>query len=184
MFESLTDRLGGIFSGLKGKGKLTEDDINSAMREIRLALLEADVNYKVVKEFTNSIKEKAIGQDVLSKLNPSQMLVKIVHDELVKLLGDDDNSLKFNENGLSIFMLVGLQGTGKTTQVGKLANLLRKKHNGFTKLFTRNQPRYTFVIPFDRDSPSNFTFIFFIFEFSEPKFHHFLYEKKPGLIPG
>lgn len=126
-FESLTDKLSSIFKKLRGQSRLTEANMESMLKEIRVALLEADVNYKVVKEFTNNIKEKAIGQEVLSKLNPSQMLVKIVHDELVTLLGSDDSEIYYQNNKPTIIMLVGLQGSGKTTTAGKLAYLHKNK---------------------------------------------------------
>ena len=128
-FESLTDKLGLIFKKLKGQARLTEANMEAMLKEIRVALLEADVNYKVVKEFVNNIKEKAIGQDVLSKLNPSQMVVKIVHDELVQLLGADDSQIHYNSNKPTVIMLVGLQGSGKTTTAGKLAHLHKNKLN-------------------------------------------------------
>ena len=120
-FESLSDKLSGIFKKIRGQARLTEKNMDDMLKEIRVALLEADVNYKVVKEFTNNIKEKAIGQDVLAKLNPSQMLVKIVHDELVELLGSDDSEIHYQNNRPTVIMLVGLQGSGKTTSAGKLA---------------------------------------------------------------
>ena len=130
-FESLSDKLSGIFKKIRGQARLTEKNMDDMLKEIRVALLEADVNYKVVKEFTNNIKEKAIGQDVLAKLNPSQMLVKIVHDELVELLGSDDSEIHYQNNRPTVIMLVGLQGSGKTTSAGKLAylmkNILNKK---------------------------------------------------------
>ena len=128
-FESLTDRLQLIFKKIRGQARLTEANMNDMLSEIRIALLEADVNYSVVKEFTNSIKEKAIGQEVLLKLNPSQMLVKIVHEELVKLLGSDDSEIHYQTNRPTIIMLVGLQGSGKTTSAGKLAYLMKNKLN-------------------------------------------------------
>ena len=128
-FESLTDKLGNIFKKIKGQARLTEANMEAMLKEIRVALLEADVNYKVVKEFVNKVKEKAIGQDVLSKLNPSQMVVKIVHDELVELLGADDSQIHYNSNKPTIIMLVGLQGSGKTTTAGKLAHLHKNKLN-------------------------------------------------------
>jgi len=128
-FESLTDKLSGIFKKLKGQARLTESNMDDMLKEIRVALLEADVNYKVVKEFTNNVKEKAIGQDVLSKLNPSQMIVKIVHDELETLLGSDESELKYPSNRPIVIMLVGLQGSGKTTTAGKLAYLMKNKLN-------------------------------------------------------
>ena len=126
-FESLTERLSGIFKKLRGQARLTEANMEDMLKEIRVALLEADVNYKVVKEFTNNVKEKALGQDVLNKLNPSQMLVKIVHDELIELLGSDDAEIKYQTGRPTIIMLVGLQGSGKTTTAGKLGYLLKNK---------------------------------------------------------
>ena len=113
---------------IKGYGKITEDNISEMMREIRLALLEADVNYKVVKEFTNTVKEKALGEEVASSINPGDLFVKIVKDELTELLGGESTPLNMNGNP-AILMLVGLQGSGKTTTIGKLANFLRKKHS-------------------------------------------------------
>ena len=128
MFESLGDRLQNVLHKVKGYGKITEDNISDMMREIRLALLEADVNYKVVKEFTNSVKEKALGEEVASSINPGDLFVKIVKDELVELLGGESKPLNLNGNPASL-MLVGLQGSGKTTTIAKLANFLRKKHS-------------------------------------------------------
>ena len=127
MFENLGDRLQNALHKIKGYGKITEENISDMMREIRLALLEADVNYKVVKEFTNNVKEKALGEEVQSSINPGNLFVKIVKDELVELLGGESSPLNLNGNP-AILMLVGLQGSGKTTTIGKLANLLRKKH--------------------------------------------------------
>lgn len=126
-FESLTDKLSGIFKKIRGQARLTESNMDDMLKEIRIALLEADVNFKVVKEFTNSVKEKAIGQEVLSKLNPGQMLVKIVHDELVLLLGSKDSEIHYQTTRPTIIMLVGLQGSGKTTSAGKLAYLMKNK---------------------------------------------------------
>nr|MBP3259056.1 signal recognition particle protein [Bacilli bacterium] len=128
MFESLGDRLTNAINKIKGYGKITEDNISEIMREIRLALLEADVNYDVVKEFTNNVKEKALGEEVAKSLKPSEVFVKIVKDELVELLGGDKAPL-YTDGKPSILMMVGLQGTGKTTSIGKLALLLRKKYN-------------------------------------------------------
>lgn len=128
MFESLGERLQSAIHKMKGYGKITEDNINEVMKEIRLSLLEADVNYKVVKEFTNIVKEKALGQEVQSSINPGNLFVKIVHDELTELLGGDLVPLNMKGNP-AVLMLVGLQGSGKTTTIGKLANFLRKKHN-------------------------------------------------------
>lgn len=128
MFENLSDRLQGIAHKMKGYGKITEDNISDMMREIRLSLLEADVNYKVVKEFTNKVKEKALGEEVSKSLSPGDLFVKIVRDELQELLGGDSAPLVINGNPV-ICMMVGLQGSGKTTTSGKLANFLRKKHS-------------------------------------------------------
>jgi len=127
MFEGLQDRLEGVIHKIKGYGKITEDNISDILREIRLALLEADVNYKVVKEFTNNVKEKAIGMGVITSLKPSELFVKVVNDELIELLGGEAKPLNVNGNP-AILMLVGLQGSGKTTTAGKLSNLLRKKN--------------------------------------------------------
>lgn len=128
MFESLGDRLQNAIHKIKGYGKITEDNISDMMREIRLALLEADVNYKVVKEFTNSVKEKALGEEVASSINPGDLFVKIVKDELTELLGGEQEDICLKGNP-AVLMLVGLQGSGKTTTIGKLANFLRKKHS-------------------------------------------------------
>lgn len=128
MFESLSDRIQGIAHKIKGYGKITEDNISEMMREIRLSLLEADVNYKVVKEFTNNVKEKALGEEVNKSLSPGDLFVKIVRDELQELLGGDSAPLTIDKKP-TITMMVGLQGSGKTTTVGKLANFLRKKHS-------------------------------------------------------
>ena len=127
MFESLGERLQNALSKIKGTGKITENNISDMMREIRLALLEADVNYTVVKEFTNNVKQKALGEEVQKSLKPGEVFVKIVKDELTVLLGGEQEDLNLKGNP-AILMLVGLQGSGKTTQIGKLSNLLRKKH--------------------------------------------------------
>ena len=127
MFENLSDRLQNVIHKIKGYGKITEDNIQEMMREIRLSLLEADVNYKVVKEFTNSVKEKALGMDVNAKLSPGEAFVKIIKDELTDLLGGDSVPLETTKSP-TITMLVGLQGSGKTTTIGKLANYLRKNY--------------------------------------------------------
>ena len=127
MFESLGDRLQSIVSKIKGYGKITEDNVSEMMREIRLALLEADVNYKVVKEFTNNVKEKSLGEEVAKSIKPGDMFVKIVKDELTSLLGGEKANINL-KGSPAILMLVGLQGSGKTTTIGKLANFLRKKH--------------------------------------------------------
>ena len=128
MFESLGDRLQSAINKIKGYGKITEDNISEVTREIRLALLEADVNYKVVKEFIANVKEKALSEEVTKSLKPGEMFVKIVKDELVELLGGEKKDLNLDGNP-AVLMLVGLQGTGKTTMIGKLALRLRKKHN-------------------------------------------------------
>ena len=128
MFESLGDRLQNAIHKIKGYGKITEDNISDMMREIRLALLEADVNYTVVKEFTNSVKERALGEEVASSINPGDLFVKIVKDELTELLGGESEPLNLDGKP-AILMLVGLQGSGKTTTIAKLANFLRKKHS-------------------------------------------------------
>ena len=127
MFESLGERLQSALSKIKGTGKITENNISDMMREIRLALLEADVNYTVVKEFTNKVKEKALGEEVQRSLKPGEVFVKIVKDELTELLGGEQKPLNLNGNP-AILMLVGLQGSGKTTHIGKLSLMLRKKH--------------------------------------------------------
>ncbi len=125
-FESLGDKLQGVFKKLKGKGVVRENDIKEAMREVKLALLEADVNFKVVKAFIASVSEKANGQDVLESLTPAQQIIKIVNDELVALMGSDDNKLKYSKHPPSVYMMCGLQGAGKTTTCAKLALHLRK----------------------------------------------------------
>ena len=127
MFENLSDRLQKIVKDIRGYGKITEDNISGMMREIRLSLLEADVNYKVVKEFTNTVREKALGEEVKKSLSPGEMFVKIVKEELTELLGGEKEELIINKD-FTVTMLVGLQGSGKTTTAGKLANFLRKKH--------------------------------------------------------
>ena len=128
MFEYMGDRLSEAIKNIKGMGKITEENITDAMKEIRMALLEADVNYQVVKEFVNSVKEKALGEEVAKSLKPDEVFIKIVKDELVSLLGEDYVPLEVNKKP-TILMLAGLQGSGKTTTSGKLANMLRKKHN-------------------------------------------------------
>lgn len=127
-FEGLSEKLQGVFSALKGKGSLTEADIDAAMREVKLSLLEADVNFKVVKEFVANVKEKAIGAEVLNSLTPAQQVVKIVNAELTDLMGGANSKLTYSPRGFTVLMMVGLQGTGKTTTCGKLASWL--KQNG------------------------------------------------------
>ena len=126
-FESLSNKLQDVFKQLRGKGKLTEKDVKTAMREVKLALLEADVNFKIVKDFVNKVTEKAVGGDVLEGLNPGQQVVKIVNDELVTLMGSTQSKLTFSSKSPTIYMMVGLQGAGKTTTTGKLAGQLRKQ---------------------------------------------------------
>lgn len=126
-FEGLSSRLQEITRKFKGKARVTESDLKDMLREVKIALLEADVNYKIVKDFITEINEKALGQDVLKSLTPGQQVVKIVKDELVELLGGTESKINFNPNPPTVIMLVGLQGSGKTTTAGKLANLLRKQ---------------------------------------------------------
>lgn len=126
-FENLTDKLSGIFKKLKGQATLTEKNMDDAFKEVRIALLDADVNYDVVNQFMDEVKSEAIGQKVLTKLSPGQQLVKIVHDKLEALLGGGDNDVTFNSGKPTVIMMVGLQGTGKTTTAGKLANLYKTK---------------------------------------------------------
>ena len=128
MFEYMGDRISKAIKNIRGMGTITEENISDAMREIRLALLEADVNYQVVKEFVANVKEKALGLDVSKSLKPDELFIKLVKDELVELLGGEYEPLKVN-TGTTVLMLCGLQGSGKTTTAGKLANYVRKKHN-------------------------------------------------------
>ena len=126
-FEGLSEKLAGITKKLRGKSRITESDLKEVLREVKLALLEADVNFKIVKEFVASVEEKALGADVLKSLTPGQQVVKIVKDEMVELLGGEESRINFTPNPPTVIMLVGLQGSGKTTTAGKLANLLRKQ---------------------------------------------------------
>lgn len=126
-FEGLSSRLQEITRKLKGKARITESDLKEVTREVKLALLEADVNYKIVKDFVKVIEEKSLGQDVLKSLTPGQQVIKIVKDELIQLLGGEDAKLNFTPNPPTVIMLVGLQGSGKTTTAGKLANIIRKQ---------------------------------------------------------
>ncbi len=126
-FEGLSEKLQGIFKNLRGKGKLTEKDVNEAMREIRMALLEADVNYKVVKDFVNRVKERAVGVEVLESLTPGQQVIKVVHDEMTQLMGGTQSKINLASKPPTIVMMVGLQGSGKTTSSGKLARLFKKQ---------------------------------------------------------
>ena len=128
-FEGLSDKLSNAFKKLKNKGKLTESDVKQAMREVRLALLEADVNYKVAKDFTNKVTERAIGQDVMESLTPAQMVIKIVNEELTSLMGGENARLEFASKPPTIIMMCGLQGSGKTTHSAKLAKMLKEQQN-------------------------------------------------------
>jgi signal recognition particle subunit SRP54 len=129
VFDTLSDRLQAALGDVRSRGKLTEDDVAKAMRQVRLALLEADVNFKVVKEFTGAVKERATGQDVLESLNPGQQVVKIVGDELTELMGGSGRDLVFAKQGPTVVLMAGLQGSGKTTACGKLARHLREEHD-------------------------------------------------------
>jgi signal recognition particle subunit SRP54 len=128
MFDALSDRLQAALDDVRSRGKLSEDDVSKAMRQVRLALLEADVNFKVVKEFTAAVKERSLGQDVLESLNPGQQVVKIVSDELTQLMGGAGRDLVFAKPGPTVILMAGLQGSGKTTACGKLARHLREEH--------------------------------------------------------
>ena len=126
-FEGLTEKLSAAFKRLRGKGRLSESDVKEAMREIRLALLEADVSFKVVKEFVAKVTERAVGSDVLESLTPAQMIVKIVNEELTELMGGGDSKLAISSSPPTVVMLVGLQGAGKTTNGAKLAGLMKNR---------------------------------------------------------
>ena len=128
-FEQLSEKFTRVIKKMKGEARLTDKNMDEMLKEVKIALLEADVNFKVVKEFVNNVKEKAIGQDVFTKLNPSEMVVKIVRDELVDLLGSDNCELHYNKNKPTVILLVGLQGSGKTTTAAKLSNLMKYKLN-------------------------------------------------------
>lgn len=128
-FEGLAERLQGTIQKIKGKGLVTEQDVKAMMREVRLALIEADVNLKVVKEFVKKVSERAVGTEVMKSLTPGQQVIKIVQDELTSLMGGEQSPIKFNTKPPTVIMMVGLQGAGKTTTTGKLANVLRKKYN-------------------------------------------------------
>ena len=128
MFDALSDRLQAALGDVRSRGQLTEEDVNKAMRQVRLALLEADVNFKVVKQFTSAVKERALGQDVLASLNPGQQVVKIVSEELTALMGGSGRDLALARPGPTVILMAGLQGSGKTTACGKLARHLREEH--------------------------------------------------------
>jgi signal recognition particle subunit SRP54 len=126
-FESLSDKLQNVFKNLRGKGILSEADVKTAMREVKMALLEADVNFKVVKQFVNAVSERATGQDILQGLNPAQMVIKVVNEELIKLMGDETTEIIFNPSGKTLIMMCGLQGAGKTTTAAKLAGKFKSQ---------------------------------------------------------
>src|SRR6266478_4919622 len=127
MLDALTDKFTGVFRALSGRGKISEENIREAMREVRTALLEADVSFKVVKDFTEAVVQKAIGEEVIKSLKPGDLMVKIVYDELVNLMGPVDTNIYFVQPGPTIIMMCGLQGSGKTTTCGKLAMYLKSK---------------------------------------------------------
>src|SRR5271166_4434217 len=126
MFDNLSDKLQRVFKNLRGQGKLSAENMEGALREIRMALLEADVHFKVVKQLIENIKVKAVGEEVLNALSPSQQVIKIVHEELIKILGSHESKLRFANDPPSVFLIVGLQGSGKTTSTGKLARWLSR----------------------------------------------------------
>ena len=126
-FENLSEKLQAVFKQLRGKGKLTEKDVKEAMREVKLALLEADVNFKIVKQFINKVNERAVGSEVLESLTPGQQVIKIVNEELIELMGSSQSKLTFSSKPPTVYMMVGLQGAGKTTTSGKLAGLLKNR---------------------------------------------------------
>src|SRR5271157_3181615 len=126
MFDNLSEKLQRVFKNLRGEGKLSAENMEGALREICMALLEADVNFKVVKLLLENIKVKAMGEEVLTALSPSQQVIKIVHEELIKVLGSHESKLRFSNDPPSVFLIVGLQGSGKTTSTGKLARWLGK----------------------------------------------------------
>ena len=127
-FESLSDKLQNVFKNLRGKGRLSEADVKAALKEVKMALLEADVSFKVVKQFINSVQERAVGQDVLNSLTPGQMVVKIVHEELINLMGSETTEIALKPgNEITVIMMAGLQGAGKTTTTAKIAGKLKSR---------------------------------------------------------
>ena len=127
-FDSLSDKLQNIFKNLRGKGRLSEADVKAALKEVKMALLEADVNFKVVKNFIKSVEERAIGQDVMSSLTPGQMVIKIVNEEMISLMGSETTEIKLKSgNEITVIMMAGLQGAGKTTTTAKLAGKFKEK---------------------------------------------------------
>ncbi|MCR5837468.1 MAG: signal recognition particle protein [Lachnospiraceae bacterium] len=127
-FESLSDKLQNVFKNLRSKGRLTEDDVKAALKEVKMALLEADVSFKVVKQFINKVTERAVGQDVMTSLTPGQMVIKIVNEELTDLMGSETTEIKLVDNGITVIMMMGLQGAGKTTTTAKIAGKLKAKN--------------------------------------------------------
>ena len=128
-FEGLADRLQATMQKIRGKGKVSEADVKEMMREVRLALLEADVNFKVVKQFVKKVSERAVGQEVMKSLTPGQQVIKVVKEELTELMGGEQSKIAVANRPPTVILMAGLQGAGKTTTTGKLANLLRKKYN-------------------------------------------------------
>ena len=126
-FESLSDKLQNVFKNLRGKGRLSEADVKASLKEVKMALLEADVSFKVVKQFIKAVEERAIGADVMNSLTPGQQVIKIVHEELIRLMGSETTELKLNNSGITVLMMMGLQGAGKTTTAAKLAGKLKAK---------------------------------------------------------
>ena len=127
MFQGLTEKLSNAFKRFRNKGKLTEADVREGMREVKLALLEADVNFKVVKDFTKAVTERAVGSQVLESLLPDQQIIKIVNEELIKLMGSETSKIEINPKPPTVIMMVGLQGAGKTTHTGKLSAMMKKQ---------------------------------------------------------
>src|SRR5262249_49236098 len=157
MFDNLSEKLQRVFKNLRGEGKLSAENMEAALREIRMALLEADVNFRVVKQLIENIKAKAVGEEVLTALSPSQQVIKIVHEELIKILGAHESKLRFANEPPSVIMVVGLQGSGKTTSTGKLARWLSR--NGHSPMVVsaavsrpaaREQPK---AVPRDTTHP-------------------------------
>ena len=127
-FESLSDKLQNVFKSLRGKGRLTEADVKTALKEVKMALLEADVSFKVVKQFVSSVQERAVGEEVLGSLQPGQMVIKIVHEELIRLMGSETTEIQMRTGGeITVIMMAGLQGAGKTTTTAKIAGKLKAK---------------------------------------------------------
>jgi len=134
-FDNLSEKLQSVFKGLRSKGRLTEEDVKAALKEVKLALLEADVNFKVVKQFVKAVQERAVGEEVLNSLTPGQMVIKIVNEEMVKMMGSETTELKLRpSNEVTVLMMMGLQGAGKTTTAAKLAGKLKQKNNKWKPL--------------------------------------------------